>query len=151
MIVDAHLHRVVVEDFIVMCVEQQVPHARTPVAPVCDTLERIVEGDGNVGVLEITPAIHVELFHGVHVERWSQWLVEQLDRGNGRMRRVVIADLVQNVERVFDRVALAPVGIAILSRVIEPILRFGGCIVSVSVSGKLEYPSLPTYHHVDQS
>lgn len=112
----------VVEDFVVVGIEKQVPHARAPVAPGCNTLEGIVEGDSNVGVLEVTPAVHVELANSVHIHVRAKRLVEQLDGRNSGMRCVIIADFVQYLQSVLDRVALTPSYAAVLARVVEAIL-----------------------------
>jgi hypothetical protein len=69
----------VVEDLVVVSVKKQVPHAGTPVAPGCDALEGIVESHSNVGVLEVAPAIHVELANSVHVHVRAERLIKQLN------------------------------------------------------------------------
>lgn len=51
MLVDAQLQGAGVEDFIVVGVKQERPHARAPVVPGVDSFEGIVEGDGDVAVL----------------------------------------------------------------------------------------------------
>lgn len=130
-VVDAHGNGIEGEDLIVMGVEEQVPHAGTPVAPGCHALEGIVEGNSNVGVLQIAPAIHVELSDRIHVEVRAERLVEKLDRRNSWMRCVVVTNLVENFDRVVDRVSLCPADVAVLARIIEPVLRLRSYSLSV--------------------
>lgn len=51
----AHTHGALVKDFIVVSVFEQCPHAATPTVPGCNSFEAVVEGDGDVGSLEVAP------------------------------------------------------------------------------------------------
>lgn len=107
-----------------------------------------MEGDGDFGVLEVTPAVHVELTNDIHVQGGAKRLVEQLNSRNSGMRGVIVADLVEHIQSVLDRIALCPANTAILARVVEAVLRQRSCI-----SLGREQLSKPhcTYHHGDQS
>lgn len=60
----SEIHRLLA---LTMRVHEERPHAGTPIAPSVDTLESLVEADRNIGVLQVAPAIHVELLDDVHV------------------------------------------------------------------------------------
>jgi hypothetical protein len=121
-VIGAHANLVVGKDLVVVRVENQVPHTRSPVVPRRHALKGIMEDDSNVRVPEITPAIHVELADRVHVQVGSQWLVEQLNRRHGRVRGVVVTNLVEHLGCVGDRVALRPANVTIGSAVVETVL-----------------------------
>lgn len=108
MVVEAHGNLVHAEDLVVVSIQEQIPHAGAPVAPGCHAFEGVVEGDSNVRVLQVAPAVHVELANSVHVEIRAERLVEKLDRGDGWVGGMIVADLVQDLDGVGDRVALRP-------------------------------------------
>lgn len=114
-IIDAHGHCVEGEDLVVVSIEKQVPHASTPVTPGCHTLEGIVEGNSDVRVSQITPTVHVELTNSVHVEVRAKGLVQELNGRDCGVRRMVVADLVENLDGVVDRVALSPCNVAVFT------------------------------------
>jgi hypothetical protein len=111
----------------VVRVEEKVAHACAPVVPGCYALECIVKGNGDAGVLEVAPAVVIELFDGVdvHVACSTEGLVEQLDGADGLVRSHVVADLVEHFLGVVDRVLGSPVRGTVLSRVVKAVLRFG--------------------------
>lgn len=119
---DAHLQLGVIEDLVVVGVEQERPHARPPVIPGVHALERIVEGDSDVGALQVTPTIHVELLEGGQVQAWPHGLIHQLDGSNCWMAGVIVADLVQRGVGLLDRIALGPVDGAPPTAVVEAVL-----------------------------
>lgn len=123
-LIRAHLQSGRVEDLVVVGVEQQVPHARAPLVPGSHALKGVVEGNSDVGVLEVSPAVHVELANGVHVERRAKRLVQQLDRSNIGVVRKVVTKLVECFEGQLNGVALGPFGSALkLAGVVETVLR----------------------------
>ena len=123
-LIRAHLQGARVEDLVVVGVEQQVPHAGAPVIPGVNTFERIVESDGNVGALEVSPAVHVELTDSVHVKRRAERLVQKLDGGDVRVASEVIAQLVECLESNLYGVTLSPLRSALeLTGVVETVLR----------------------------
>lgn len=145
MILKAHSDLRIVEDLVMVGIEQQVPHAGAEVSPGTDALECIVEGDSDIGVLEVAPAVlhksqfsssrcigvfadHVELLNSVHVERWAHGLIQKLDGGHSWVRSVVVADLVQDLDCVCNSIALSPRYTAQLTRVIEAVLGSRCCI-----------------------
>lgn len=105
-----------------MGVEQQVPHATAPVIPGSNTGERIVEGDSNITVLEVAPAIHVELANSVHTDGGAHRFIEKLDSRDRRVASHIVADLVESSDGSADRVALAPASTSSFTRVIESVL-----------------------------
>ena len=115
MVVEAHRNLVYAKDLVVVGVQEQIPHAGAPVAPGGHALEGVVEGDSNVGVFQVAPAVHVELANSVHVEIRAERLVEKLDRGDGWVGGMIVADLVQDLDGVGDRVALCPLYGAVFS------------------------------------
>lgn len=123
-LVRAHLQGARVEDLVVVSVEQQVPHARAPVVPGVYALERIVESNSNVGALEVSPTVHVELADGVHVERRAKRFVQKLDGGDVGVVSEVITQLVKCLEGNFYGITLGPLGSALeLTGVVETVLR----------------------------
>ena len=126
MIRGAQRQLTIVEDLIVVRIEDEVPHAGAPSIPARNALERIVENDRDVRIAQIAPAIHVELAHGVHVEGGAHGFVEKLDGGDGRVRGVIVADLVQHFEGVRYGVALGPLNSAVAAAVVEAVLRARG-------------------------
>lgn len=84
-----------------------------------------MESDGDIGISQIAPAIHVELSDSIHVEVGTKRLVEELNRRYSWMRGMVIPNLVQDSNSVGDAIALSPADIAIFARVVETILRLG--------------------------
>jgi hypothetical protein len=105
-------------------VEQQVPHAGTPIVPGCYTLEGVVESNSNVGALEVSPAIHVKLADSVHVERRTKRFVQQLDGSDVGVVSEIVAQFVECFEGLLHRVGLGPFGSALeLARVVKAILR----------------------------
>jgi hypothetical protein len=128
-LVRAHLQGARVEDLVVVGVEEKVPHARAPLVPGGHTLESIVESNGNVGVLQVSPTVHVELADGVHVERRSKRFVQKLDGGDTRVASEIIAQLVECLEGNLYGIALGPFGSALeLTGVVETVLRSGSTV-----------------------
>lgn len=122
-LIKAHLQGAGVEDLVVVGVEKQVPHARAPVVPGSHTLESIVESNGNVGALQVSPTIHVELTNSVHVESRAKRFVQKLDGSNVGVVSEVIAQLVECLEGNLYGVALGPLGSALeLTGVVETVL-----------------------------
>jgi hypothetical protein len=122
-LVRAHLQGARVKDLIVVGVEEKVPHARTPLIPRSHTLKGIVESNGNVGVFQVSPTIHVELANGVHVERRAKRFVQELDGGDAGVASEVIAQLVESLDGNFHGVALGPLRSALeLTGVVETVL-----------------------------
>ena len=107
-VAEAHGNLVHAEDLVVVSIQEQIPHAGAPVAPGCHAFEGVVEGDSNVRVLQVAPAVHVELANSVHVEIRAERLVEKLDRGDGWVGGMVVTDLVQHLDGLGNRVALCP-------------------------------------------
>ena len=120
----AHLQGARVEDLVVVGVEKKVPHAGAPVVPGGHTFKRIVESNSNVGALEVSPTVHVELTDSVHVERRAKRLVQKLDGGDTRVASEIIAQLVECLEGNLYGIALGPFGSALeLTGVVETVLR----------------------------
>jgi hypothetical protein len=123
-LIRAHLQGARVEDLVVVGIEEQVPHARAPLVPRSHTFKGIVESNGDVGVLQVSPTIHVELANGVHVESRAKRFVQELDGGNARVASKIIAQLVESLDGNLHRVALGPLGSALeLTGVVETVLR----------------------------
>lgn len=128
-LVRAHLQRAGVEDLVVVRVEQQVPHAGAPLVPGGDALEGVVEGHRHVAVLQVAPAVHVELAHDVHVEGGAEGLVEELDGGDVGVVGEVVSELVEGFDGDVDRVALGPFGGALqLAGVVKAVLGSGSAV-----------------------
>jgi len=81
-----------------------------------------VEGNSDVGILEVAPAVVVELLDGIDVDLSTERLIEELDGRDRRMSCMVVADLVEDFQCVFNRVALTPARVTIFSRVVETVL-----------------------------
>lgn len=79
MVINTHSHSTIVENLVVMGVEKEVPHARTPIIPTCHTLEGVVESYCHVGIPQVSPPIHVELPDSVHVEVGAKRFVEKFN------------------------------------------------------------------------
>jgi hypothetical protein len=62
------------------------------------------------------------LLDNLHVQGRSEWLIEELDRAHCRVAGVVVADFVEDVQCVLDRVIFAPIYCAEPSRVVETVL-----------------------------
>lgn len=123
-LIRAHLQGARVKDLVVVGVEQQVPHARAPLVPGGHTLEGVVESNGDVGVLQVSPTVHVELADGVHVESRAKGFVQKFDGGNAGVASEIIAQLVESLDGDLDGVALGPLRSALeLAGVVETVLR----------------------------
>lgn len=123
-LVRAHLQGARVEDLVVVGVKEQVPHARTPLVPRSHTFKGIVESNGYVGVLQVSPTVHVELANGVHVKSRTKRFVQELDGGDAGVASEVIAELVESLDGNLYGVALGPLRSALeLTGVVETVLR----------------------------
>jgi hypothetical protein len=89
-----------------------------------------VEGNDQVGVSEVAPAIHVELANLVHADRGAHRLVQEFNGRNSRMAAHIVADLVECLDGSADRVALTPTDTTSLTGVVEAVLRVRSCSVS---------------------
>lgn len=108
-----------------------------------------MEGNSNIGVSQITPAVHVELADSVHVKVRAEWLVQELDCGHSRVRGMVVADLVKNFGGMADGIALCPSDVAILARVVEAVLRVGSYALSTNNPPRLHMGHQLTTVQVD--
>ena len=123
-LIRAHLQGARVKDLVVVGVEQQVPHARAPLVPRSHAFKGIVESNGDVGVLQVSPTVHVELADGVHVESRAKGFVQKFDGGNAGVASEIIAQLVESLDGDLDGVALGPLRSALeLAGVVETVLR----------------------------
>jgi hypothetical protein len=112
-----------VEDFVVMSIEQEVVQVIAPIVPGTRTGKGVVEGDGQVGVLEVHYTLPVEFANLVHVKVVTERLVQQLDGGNSGMACKLVSEPVKGGVGHCERIALRPFEIASFARVIEAILR----------------------------
>jgi hypothetical protein len=88
-----------------------------------------MESNSDVGALEVSPTVHVELADSVHVERRAERLVQKLDRCDIGVVSEVIAQLVKRLEGNLYRVTLGPLGSALeLTGVVETVLRPGSAV-----------------------
>ena len=104
-------------------IEHQVPHAAAPVVPGSNTSESVVKCDSDITILEVAPAIHVELANSVHTDGGAHRFIEKLNSRDRRVASHVVADLVESSDGSADRVALAPASTSSFTRVIESVLR----------------------------
>lgn len=116
-----------------MGIEHQVPHATTPIVPRGNASKSIVEGDGDIAVLEVAPAVHVELANSVHANRGTHGFVEKLDCRDSRVASHVVADLVEGGNCSANRVTLTPASASSLTRVVEAVLRVGSYVFCQSM------------------
>lgn len=129
MLIRAHLQGRRIEDLVVVGVEQQIPHARAPFVPRSHTFKGIVEGDGDVGVLQVSPTVHVELADSVHVERWAKGLVQKLNGCDAGVVAKVVTQLIEGLDGQSDGITLSPLWCGSqLAGVVEAVLGSGSTV-----------------------
>ena len=88
-----------------------------------------MESDGDVGVLQVSPAVHVELADGVHVKSRAKRLVQEFDGSDTGVVAEVVTELVEGFDGQGNGVTLSPLRSGgQLTGVVETVLRSGSAV-----------------------
>lgn len=119
-----------VKDLVVVSVQHPVRQALAKVVPRVDTPESVVDGDGNPTVLQVAPAVRVELVEHVRVDLWAHGLVQDLDASDSRVAGMVVTDLAHGGQGLIDRLSVrtTPGDGTALATVVETVLRARGTV-----------------------